>query len=114
MNPDVRKPPARGLRNRFKSKSLSVGLENPDESLGKIRLAVDPADARCPWRAERNWLHLGGCTDLVLMAGSGVPCPALRGKRHRPVAFAGFLAPGYQPVAGDLALEKPNRKQTNP
>ena len=60
-----------------------------------------------------HWSHLGGCADLAIMAGSGAPCPALSGvKARRPVAFAGFLAPGCRPDAGDLALEKPKRKQT--
>lgn len=31
------------------------------------------------------WLHLGGCTNLAIVAGSGAPCPARKGKSHRPV-----------------------------
>lgn len=59
-----------------------------------------------------RWLHLGGCADLAIMAGSGVPCPEGKPlKVRRPVSSAGFQLPaaGLTPAT---ALESRNRRET--
>jgi hypothetical protein len=55
-------------------------------------------------------MHLGGCTDLAIMAGRGALCPERKLKGHPPVSSR-CSTPGCRSVTG-IGLEQPSRKPT--
>src|SRR5215218_3520889 len=55
-------------------------------------------------------MHLGGCTDLAIMAGRGALCPERKLKGHPPVSSR-CSTPGCRSVTGN-GLEQPSRKRT--
>lgn len=66
-----------------------------------------------PWRDQQRWWHLGGCTDLAIMAGSGAPCPERKLKSTPDRLTSGLSTPGCRSDTGH-GLDKPKPSEPNP
>src|ERR1700742_4549998 len=86
---------------------LSVGLNTRT----RIGVATDwrrkHAECTDPWGGW-CWMHLGGCTDLTIMAGRGALCPERKLKGHPPLSSR-CSTPGCRSDTGN-GLEQPSRK----